>query len=223
MQKKLIDLIDEMNNEYKEVVGGTFVRIDSGEPFTKTEVDKYVARRLEEYSKSQLKEIKEVGSNVFGVETEQILINKRSRKPKTSKTKSNFDNGEFNIVYKNPIILLELINMKLEINEKLIYYVLRDFISYPTNSILINGEVPSMTELEPLIGLKERTIRKALKGLEEKGFVKLKKTGVRNCIFFNPFYYASGKDLDINTLKMFELLEYDEDKVEQYIRLSKEK
>jgi predicted transcriptional regulator len=116
---------------------------------------------------------------------------------------------------------MELIKMKLEVNEKLVYYVLRDFVSFPSNSVLINNEVPTIEDLEPLIGLKERTIRKALKGLEEKGLVIMKRAGVRKVIFFNPYYYASGKELDTNTLKMFKLLECNDDKVEEYIKMSK--
>ena len=221
MQEELMDLINQINGEFEGMVGGNYVRLDTGELFTKTEVDKYVARRLEEFSIKQIGEIKKAGDIVFGVETDQILINKRSKKPKV-RNKVKFENGDFNIVYKNENIIMELIKMKLEVNEKLVYYVLRDFVSFPSNSILINGEVPTILELEPLIGLKERTIRKALKGLEEKGLIKMMNSGVRKCIFFNPFYYASGKELEAETLKMFELLEYDENKVEEYIRMSKE-
>jgi DNA-binding transcriptional ArsR family regulator len=221
MHEELTLLIKEINKEFEEVIGGTFVRLDTGELFTKAEVDKYVKRRLEEFSVNQLSEIKKVGNELLGVEPEQYLINKRSKKINT-RNKSNFTNGDFNIVYKNPNIIMELIEMKLEVNEKLVYYILRDFVSFPSNSILINGEVPAMIDLEPLIGLKERTIRKALKSLEEKGLVKLKLAGVRKCIFFNPFYYASGKELDNETLKMFELLECDDNKVEEYIKYSKE-
>lgn len=125
-----------------------------------------------------------------------------------------------NLVYRDKVI--EILQMKLEVNEKLVYYVLRDFISYPDNSILINGEVPTIVDLEPIVGLKERTIRKALKGLEDKGLVKLKRSGVRKCIFFNPYYISSGREISISTLKMFELLQCDDDKIEQYIEISKE-
>jgi DNA-binding transcriptional ArsR family regulator len=217
MHDKLMKLIDEINGEFKEIIGGTFVRLDTGELFTKAEVDKYATRKIELFSAQQLSEIKDISQEILGVQPEQHLYNKRSKKVK-SNNKIKFDNGDFNIAYKNTDILMELINMKLEVNEKLVYYVLRDFISFPSNSVLINGEVPTMTDLEPLIGLKERTIRKALKTLEEKGLVKLMNSGVRKCIFFNPFYFASGKELDSATLKMFELLECNEDKVEEYIK-----
>lgn len=219
---ELMDLVEQINGEFKEMIGNVFVRVDTGEIFTKPEVEKYIKKKIELFTSKQVNSIKQASQDIFGVKSDQRLINKKNKKPK-SNGKSKFDNGDFNIVYKNETILMELIKLKLEVNEKLVYYVLRDFIAYPSNCILINGEVPQMIDLEPLIGLKERTIRKALKGLEGKGVVKLLRSGVRKAIYFNPYYYASGKDLDINTLKMFELIECDDDKIEQYINDSKEK
>ena len=96
--------------------------------------------------------------------------------------------------------------MKLEVNEKLVYFVLRDFTVFPSNSIMINGQVPTFAELEPIIGLKERTIRKAVKSLEAKGLFKLKQSGHKKVIYVNPSYYATGKNLDIDTVKMFDLM-----------------
>jgi len=221
MQEDLKILINKLNDEFETTIGGTYVKLDTGELFTQIEVNKYISRRLEEFSQKQLCNIKETSNKIFGVEPEQVLINKRSKKPK-SKNKAKFDNGDFNMVYKNQDVLMGLINMKLEVNEKLVFYILRDFISFPDNSVLINGEVPTMKDLEPIIGLKERTIRKALKGLESKGLVKLKRSGVRKCIFYNPYYIASGREISISTLKMFQLLQCDDDKIEQYIKMSKE-
>lgn len=220
MQDDLKILINKLNNEFEATIGGTYVKLDTGELFTQIEVNKYISRRLEEFSQKQLRDIKETSNKIFGVEPEQVLINKRSKKPKL-KNKAKFDNGDFNMVYKNQNVLMELMNMKLEVNEKLVFYVLRDFISFPDNSVLINGEVPAMKDLEPIIGLKERTIRKALKGLEQKGLVKLKRSGVRKCIFYNPYYIASGREISISTLKMFELLQCDDNKIEQYINKNK--
>jgi DNA-binding transcriptional ArsR family regulator len=75
------------------------------------------------------------------------------------------------------------------------------------NCILINGEVPIISDLERWIDLKERTIRKALKSLEEKGLIKLESVGVRKAIFFNPMYYSSGIKIEKRTLEMFCLSE----------------
>jgi len=109
-----------------------------------------------------------------------------------------------NIVYRD--MVQELIGMQLEVNEKLVYYVLRDFTVFPSNSIMINGKVPTFAELEHIIGLKERTIRKAIKSLEQKELFKLKQSGHKKVIYVNPEYYATGKNLGIDTVKMFDLM-----------------
>jgi DNA-binding transcriptional ArsR family regulator len=74
-----------------------------------------------------------------------------------------------------------------------------------------------MIELEPIIGLSERSIRESLKSLEEKGLIKLIQSGHRKAIYINPSYYATGKDLDSDTLQMFSLIKCDDEKVNEYL------
>ncbi|QSF43574.1 helix-turn-helix domain-containing protein [Paenibacillus tianjinensis] len=206
--------IENINNEFIEMVGGSFVRVDTGELFTLAEVKKYIAKKVDILIHKNLDETKRVAFETLGVSTEQTLIKKRS-KIKPISNRSKYDGGEFNMAYRSGIE--RVFDMKLEINEKLVYYVLRDFISYPSNCIMINGQIPTMIELESIIGLKERTIRKALKSLEDKNLIKLVQSSHRKAIYVNPEYYASGKDLLTETLKMFELLECDYEKIEEYI------
>lgn len=209
------EYIQSINNEFESLVGGSYVKIDTGEIFTETEVKKYAQRKIEKYVSDNLQDIKKETYKNFEVMPEQNLYNKRSPKKKSKKTKSKYDGGEFNIVYRNKI--KDVLTMKLNTTEKLIYYVLRDFIAYPTNCLLINGEVPTREELEPIIGIKERSIRKALNSLEEKGLLKQVQYGHRKAIYFNPEYYASGKELDIDVLKMFNIVQCDNEKVESYL------
>ena len=108
--------------------------------------------------------------------------------------------------------------MKLSNNEKLVFYVLRDYIQYPTNCIVINDSIPSIKDLEPLVGLTERSMVGVLKSLEEKKLIKRVQSGHKKAIYVNPEYYASGKDLEIETLKLFGLLECDDTKIDQYIK-----
>lgn len=208
------EYVNKLNNEFVEVVGGSYVRVDTGEIFTKTEVQKYVQLQLENYTNKNLEKIKQTSFKSLGVMPDQIII-KRKTKEKHKNNKDKYDGGDFNIVYRNKI--LEVHDMKLEVNEKLVYYVLRDFIAYPSNCIMINEQIPTFTELENVIGLKERTIRKVIKSLEEKGLFKLMQSGHRKAIYVNPIYYASGKELNIETLEIFGLVECDSRKVESYI------
>ena len=190
------DFVEKINSEFVNMVGGSYVSTRTGEIFTKNELDKLVKSKVEAFNIERFKE-----SIACGVPLDQILMKK---KPPKKETKTTYEGGDFNIVYR--FKLEELLNMRLEVNEKLVYYILRDFTVFPSNSIMINDKVPTFEELEPILGLKERTIRKAVKALELKGLFKLKQSGHKKVIYVNPEYYATGKNLDIDTVKMFDLM-----------------
>jgi len=190
------DFVNEINSEFVNMVGGSYASIKTGEIFTQKELDKLVKSKVEAFNIERFKE-----SVACGVPLDQVLMKKR---PPKKETKTTYEGGDFNIVYR--FKLEELLNMKLEVNEKLVYYILRDFTVFPSNSIMINDKVPTFEELEPILGLKERTIRKAVKALELKGLFKLKQSGHKKVIYVNPEYYATGKNLDIDTVKMFDLM-----------------
>jgi len=120
-----------------------------------------------------------------------------------------------NLVFRDKIEKLR--NMKLNSNEKLVFYVLRDYIQYPTNCVVINDNIPSVKELEPLIGLTERSIISVLKSLEEFNLIKRVQHVHKKAIYINPEYYATGKDLETETLKLFGLLECDNEKINSYL------
>lgn len=208
------EYIQKINKEFVEVVGGSFIRVDTYEMFTATEVKKYVQKKMELFNQKNVAYSKKESLAAFGIAPDQELKNRRS-KIKHTNNKSRHDGGEFNIVYRGE--LEGVLNMKLELNEKLVYYVLRDFIAYPSNCIMINEQIPTFEELEHIVGLKERTIRKVVKSLEEKGLIKLVQSGHRKAIYVNPAYYASGKDLYIETLEMFGLVDCDNLKIESYL------
>ena len=119
-----------------------------------------------------------------------------------------------NFVFRNKIT--DIVDMKLDKNEKLVYYVLRDFAQHPSNCIMLNNIVPSFKELEPLVSLTERTIRDALKTLEQKNLLKLVQSGHKKAIYINPEYYSTGKELNIDTLDLFNLELYTYEDVENY-------
>jgi len=213
--------IEETNREFKEMIGGTFVKLSTGEMFTRSEVLKYVQRKMEIFNSEAMHENNMVIRDVYGIEPSQRIINNKSKTPVRSKTinKSKYlkdDKSEFNIVHRNRI--KEIDDMDLTKNEKLVYYIIRNYVDHPYNNIVINGIIPTFKDLEPLVSLTERSIRESLKTLEEKNLLKLKQAGHRKSIYINPAYYATGKELSIDTLKMFGLLEIDDDKIDYYLK-----
>lgn len=210
------EFVNKQEENFIEMQGGSFIHAGTGEFFTKVEHDKYIKLKLEDYKIEIMAETNSIAKNEFGIENEQHLVNARSQKKrKTSKTRETYDGGDFNMVYRNKV--QEVVSMKLNNNEKLTYYILREFVQYPTNCIILNDHIPSIKELEPIIGLTERSIITVLNSLEDKGLIKRKQCGHKKAIYINPEYYASGKDLDIDTLSMFGLFECDDNKIKDYL------
>jgi len=217
-QAQFREFLIETDSKFMELQGGTFAHLETGEFFTKTEHDKFVQKKFEAYKVETFAAINQVAGQETDIENEQsLIINKKKAKPKYKKLnlRERYDGGNFNIVYTNR--LEEIKDMKLNNNEKLTYYVLRDYVQFPTNCIAINDIIPSIKELEPLIGLTEKSIINVLKSLEEKNLIKRVQHGHKKAIYMNPEYYASGKDLEIETLTMFGLLDCDNEKINSYL------
>jgi DNA-binding transcriptional ArsR family regulator len=65
--------------------------------------------------------------------------------------------------------------------------------------------------------MSDRNLRRYLKVLEDKNLIKFVQCGFKKAIVVNPEYYATGKDLDLETLKLFGLIECDDEKIESYL------
>lgn len=78
---------------------------------------------------------------------------------------------------------------------------------------------PTFEALGKYIGISDRNLRKYIHKLEDVNLIKLVKVGYKKAIVFNPEYYATGKDLDIDTLRLFNLVECDDDKVNEYLNI----
>lgn len=210
------DFIVKEDSKFLEIQGGSFIQSETGEFITKSEHDKIIQAKLEKFKAEMFATANYVSNTEFGIENEQSLTKKKSsKKKKNGKARENFDNGDFNIIYRNKVE--EVMNMKLTTNEKLVFYVIRDFIQYPTNCIVINDHIPTIKELEPIIGLTERSIITALVSLEKKNMLKRVQYGHKKAIYINPDYCASGKELDVDTLALFGLAKVDDKKVESYL------
>lgn len=215
LSKRVREYVYEIEKDFQEIQGGSFVDLRTGEIITRSEHDKIIQLKLENFKCKMLSETNQTIFNEFGIENTQSLTNKKTSKKKQVKTRDRHDNGEFNIVYRNKVE--EILKMKLSSNEKLVYYILRDFVQYPTNFVVIADTLPTTKQLEKLVGLSEKSIIGALKSLEDKKIIKRKQVGHKKAIVVNPDYYASGKDLEVDTLAMFGLIEVREDIIDTYL------
>lgn len=191
-----------------------YCNLATGEVFTLAEVNKYMSKKIEEFNILRNADVLKTARE-NGIEVEQRLINKRSKKKKSGKCKERYDRGDFNIVYREEMI--NFMALKLTLIEEGVFSRLCKFLQYPTNCVVINGNIPSIEILTTIMDLKERALRGHLKTLEQKGVIKLIQSGHKKAIYVNPQYCSTGKDLDIDTLKMFNLIECDNEKVESYL------
>ena len=212
--QNISDYIKELNGQFIETIGGSYCKVSSGEIFTQTEVNKYVKLKIEEYTTLYMASVKHVANNE-GIDLDQHLINSRSKKKTNKKLKERYDGGEFNMVYRER--LGDIMALKLNATEKGVWYSLGELCTYPTNTVMIGGNIPSFDDIANYIGMSERNLRRYLKVLEDKNLIKLSQCGFKKSVVVNPEYYATGKDLDIETLKMFDLIECDDDKINQYL------
>lgn len=213
----LKEYIDEINSHFTKIEDGSLVNLDTGEIFSNSEFKDLVKRKLEIYNRVKLESMKKE-ENENGFEINQNIYNidyiKDRKKRFNSRPKEKYDGGDFNMVYRDK---LPKLNDMLNFSEKGVWYSLCELTGYPSNCVLINGEVPTFKEISDYVGMSERNLRRYIKTLEEKQLIKFCTVGFRKAMFINPEYYATGKELDLNTLKLFNLIELDEDKINDYI------
>lgn len=212
--EELRELINKLNNEFADITGGNFCKLSSGEIFTKEEVNKYIAKKIEVFNLERQATVNVIARE-NGIELDQRLINKRSKSKSNKKLKEKYDGGDFNMFYRKEVD--NIMALKLTLVEEGVYSRLCKFIQYPTNCVMVNGQIPSIEILMNIMDLKERSLRGHLKILCEKGLIKMIQFGHKKAIYINPQYCASGKDLDIETLRIFNLIECNEEKVNSYL------
>ena len=210
----LKEYIENLKEQFVQMTDTNYCNLATGEVFTLAEVNKYMSKKIEEFNILRNADVfKTAREN--GIEVEQRLINKRSKKKKSGKCKERYDRGDFNIIYREE--MMNFMALKLTLIEEGVFSRLCKFLQYPTNCVMVNGNIPSIEILMTIMDLKERALRGHLKTLEQKGVIKLIQSGHKKAIYINPQYCSTGKDLDIDTLKMFNLIECDNEKVESYL------
>lgn len=217
--EELKNYIEQLKNQFTKMTDTNYCNLKTGEIFTLAEVNKYMTLKIEEFNIHRNAEVSFLARE-NGIEIEQRLINKRSNKKKKSKSKERFDRGEFNILYREEMV--NFMALKLTLIEEGVFSRLCKFLHYPSNSVMINGNIPSIEILMNIMGIKERALRGHLKTLEQKEVIKLVNSGHKKVIYINPNYCASGKDLDIETLTMFGLVECDDRKIDEYLNMINE-
>lgn len=199
------ELAEGLKERFQEMHCNQFVDYETGELLTRDEMNKIQQEIIEDYKIQIFGDINKISMNVLELENQQRLVNKRSKKAKKDdKLRVQYKSGApFNKVFRDMISKENY--MKLDKHEKLVYFVLRDFITNPDNCVMIDGEVPTIDEMKEVVGLSKTVFIDSLKKLEEKGLIIRKFENVRRkLIYYNP-KYATGGWVSEYTLDMFGL------------------
>jgi hypothetical protein len=93
---------------------------------------------------------------------------------------------------------------------KAAYFDLESEISFPTNTIIIDGDTPSIEQLCEFLDLKKSKLYEVLKELENAELIKRKKINGQLVIYINPFLYNRGY-VDIHTIEIFKNSKFNPD------------
>jgi hypothetical protein len=81
-------------------------------------------------------------------------------------------------------------------------YTFLSYVHFPTNSIVIDGECPSIEKLCEVFDVKKTKLYETLKELEQYEIIKRKKINGKLVIYINPFLHSTGL-VHEDTYKMF--------------------
>ena len=82
------------------------------------------------------------------------------------------------------------------------------FISFPTNSIIVDGKNPSIDDLKVITDMGNGVMYKTLKELEDARIISRVNTNTNLVIYINPFLYCGGYCVEADTYEMFKDTSY---------------
>lgn len=174
----------------------TVIDRDTGEIVYKKEAKKKIEEEALKATKKSNEELLRLG---LSPNLKLTKVKRLQREYYTAKVK---EDHEFNKVFR--VALREVMqNQGLGKNARLAVGTLIGFITFPTNLILVDGQVPSNEDLEKLLDLSPVTLKKALNELEKHEVIKRVKEINQRLIYFNPFLVCAGGVVDVNTYSLF--------------------
>jgi len=164
---------------------GKLVNTKTGEILDPYEVVKAYDDDVKNTLEQSKKELFEMGLNT---NLKLVPIKVRNKNQVLIPIKTDYD---FNKIFR--VEFRELIKKGvLSKNCRCIIGTLSSFISFPENSVMVDGEYPKQDVLMKLIGLSKTPFTKALKDLEYYDVISRKRIGRNSAIYFNPFLIGVG-------------------------------
>jgi hypothetical protein len=186
----------EQNNEERYFITdeGETVDIYTGEVIPINEIKKAKQNKIIQTWEEETEDIRDLG-----LKNELLIVKHRGETLNCVEVKkSYYFNKQFRTTMQDLIL-----NGDLSKNAQSFFFGISAFISFPSNSIIVKGKVPSNEKLEEITKLPRTSYYNAANELEEKEVIaKLKRNG-QSIIYVNPFIITAGAFVEYSTLLMF--------------------
>jgi hypothetical protein len=180
-----------------------WIDTETGEIYTNKQLKKLNDKKLFDEHNTYLK-----NSIDLKVDANYKLIKIKEKESTTKVVKEGY---KFNMIHRTDLKELMLSN-ELTVYESAFIGKLTPFITYPDNDIKINKQYLTLEELSKFCGYSKNTMTKTIKSLEVLEVIKVVKGGNKPpIIYFNPFLYSAGRDVNSDTFMMFCKSKYNPD------------
>ena len=187
--KELVKIIDDETIVVNET--GEIIRI----PDYKSDYQQNIKGNFDEMVKD---------FNKLGIKSDYKIIKHRNKSYETVNIKTDFEfNKEFRVEMRN-LIKSGILSK----NARCFLGTMTPFITFPSNSIMIDGRNPSIDELMNMTDMGSSVLYKTLKELEEMKIIKRKNSNANLVIYVNPFLYCGGYCVEVDVYNMFKDTSY---------------
>lgn len=185
-------------------VGEEWIDSETGEIITK--------KKLEKLNEQQLIETHEhYWNNSIDHEINPKIKLTRIREANESNKMTVKEGYKFNMIHRTDLKELMLSN-KLTVHESAFIGRLTPFITYPDNEVRIQNQYLTLEELSEFCNFSKNIMTRTIKNLEKLEVIKVVKGGKKPpIIYFNPFLFSAGREINKDTFMMFAKSQYNPD------------
>lgn len=175
--------------------GEKYCNEETGEIYTQQDLDRFsdeeLFNQLRKYNERQLD---------YGTNVNYELRRKSDKESHKIRVKENYN---FNMMHTTDLRDM-ILSGEFDKKEGTFIGLVTPFICYPNNDVQVKKKYLPLIELGKLIGYGKNTIGEIVKSLEEKEVIKVIWGGNKPpIIYFNPFLYSAGRDIDKEVAEMF--------------------
>jgi hypothetical protein len=180
-----------------------WIDTETGQIFTKKQIKKLNNKQLFNEHNAYIET-----SIDLEVDADYKLIKLKEKESQTKVVKEGY---KFNMIHRTDLKELMLSN-ELTVYESAFIGKLTPFITYPDNDVRINKLYLTLEELSKFCGFSKNIMTKTIKSLEKLEVIKVIKGGNKPpIIYFNPFLYSAGREVNTDTFNLFCQSKYNPD------------